>query len=105
MNEITPEMQEAAHKEFARRELERRESLKEKKQETSIPEDIKQSFSNAPHALGQTLLSLPGEFNAASHMPLGRSLKNLGQGVENLATLPLDLGSQLVNYLAKKHVP
>ena len=111
MENITPEMQENARKELARRELARRELERRKtltqpkEEETSIGEDIKQSFLNAPHAIGETLSSLPGEINAAVHMPLGRSLKNIGHGVENLATLPLDLGSQLVNYLAKKHVP
>ena len=111
MENITPEMQENARKELARRELARRELERRKtltqpkEEETSIGEDIKQSFLNAPHAIGETLSSLPGEINAAAHMPLGRSLKNIGHGVENLATLPLDLGLQLVNYLAKKHVP
>lgn len=73
--------------------------------ETSIGEDVKQSLLNTPHALKQMLSNLPHEINEAAHMPLGHSLKNIGQGVENLVTSPIDLGSQLVNYLAKKHVP
>jgi hypothetical protein len=78
---------------------------KEEEQETTIGQDIKQSFLNSPHAMKEMLFNLPHEINEAAHMPLGRSLKNIGQGVENLATAPIDLGSQLVNYLAKKHVP
>lgn len=74
-------------------------------EEPTIGEDIKQSFLNAPHAFGEALRQLPSEAEGAAYQPAGRSLKNLGQGAINAATMPIGLGNQLINYLVKKHVP
>lgn len=74
-------------------------------EEPTIGQDIKRSILNTPEYALNMAKALPSELSGAYHMPLGRSLKNIGQGIENLATLPLDLGSTLVDYLAKKHVP
>lgn len=77
----------------------------EEDQEPTIGEDIKQSFLNAPHAFAETLRQVPAEALGALYMPLGRSLKNIGQGAINLATAPIGLGSQVIDYLVKKHIP
>lgn len=74
-------------------------------EEPTISEDISHSFSNFPEYASNLARQLPGELEGAYHMPLGRSLKNIGQGLENLVTLPIDLGSQITDYLAKKHIP
>ncbi len=70
-----------------------------------IGQDIIEHTLNTPNYAKEILRQLPGELKGASKMTLGRSLKNLGQGAENIATLPFDLGAETSDWIASKNIP
>ncbi len=75
------------------------------KKNKDISEDISDSFSSFPDYAKEVAKSLPSEVEGAYHMPLGRSLKNIGQSIENLVEFPINLGSHAADYLKEKDIP
>ena len=81
------------------------DDLKYNNKKLTIGGDVLNSLYGAPSYIKNALLEAPHEINEGIHMPLGRSLKNIGQGIENTALLPINLGAQLSDYLKNKDIP
>lgn len=100
MTEYTPAQIQAARDEQARR-----RALRQQPQpQTSIGEDITHSFLGFPKYAANIAQALPREVGGALHQSLGRSLKNIGTGLEKTATLPYDFLAQGSKYLKSKDI-
>jgi hypothetical protein len=68
-------------------------------------EEINQALGGQAQQQPSILSNIMNEANAALHMPLGRSLKNIGQGALDLAEFGTNPAGPAMKYLASKDIP
>ncbi len=72
---------------------------------SGIGQDIQQSVEQFPEYAVSMAQQLPEEIDAAVHMPLGRSLKNIGEGTKGIGQFLVNPAGPGMKYLAEKEIP